>query len=139
MISWDDVNNATAYELLWRLLDGESEYERIRHNVIRNRTEVTLKTASIGERIAQQYSVKVTSVQDRVQGGTSPELVFNTDLISKCVDTLSYMCMLIYATVCLYIQCMTCGITLSYSYGCNVANGKYCFLYRSNCSNKTNC
>lgn len=82
VMSWDDVDNATGYELLWRLLDGESDYERIR--LVRNRTEVTLRNLSAStEEIARQYSVKVTSVRNRVEGGTSPELVFNTDIISK--------------------------------------------------------
>lgn len=87
MISWDDVDNATGYELLWRLQDGESDNERLR--ILRDRTEVTLRNLSAStEEIAQQYSVIVTSVRNKIEGGSSPELFFNTDIISKCIDTL---------------------------------------------------
>ena len=85
VISWDEVDDATGYELLWRLLDGESDYQRLR--VIRNRTEVTLRNLSAStdhEEIARQYSVKLTSLRNRIEGGSSPEFVFNTDIISKC-------------------------------------------------------
>ena len=83
VISWDEVDNATGYELLWRLLDGESDYQKLR--VIRNRTEVTLRNLSAStEEIARQYSVKLTSLRNRIEGGSSPEFVFNTDIISKC-------------------------------------------------------
>ena len=82
VISWDEVDNATSYELLWRLLDGNSDYQRLR--VIRNRTEVTLRNLSTStEEIARQYSIKITSVRNRIEGGHSPEFIFNTDIISK--------------------------------------------------------
>lgn len=82
VISWDEVDDATGYELLWRLLDGGSDYQRLR--VVRNRTEVTLRNLSASTKeIAQQYSIKVTSLQNRIEGGSSPEFVFNTDIISK--------------------------------------------------------
>ena len=82
MMLWDDVEGATGYELLWGLLDGESDYTRIR-----NRTEVTLKNLSdSSEENARQYSAKLISVQNRIKGGSSPEFVFTTDMISKCED-----------------------------------------------------
>ena len=82
MMLWDDVEGATGYELLWGLLDGESDYTRIR-----NRTEVTLRNLSdSSEENARQYSAKLISVQNKIKGGSSPELVFTTDMISKCED-----------------------------------------------------
>lgn len=83
MISWDAVDNATGYELFWRLLDEESDYQRIRN--FRGRTEVPLRnlTAS-SENIVRQYSVMVTSVRNQVEGGSSPKLTFTNDLTSKC-------------------------------------------------------
>jgi len=82
VISWDE-DNATSYELLWKLLDGKSDYRRMRN--IRNRTEVSIRVTNNQERIAQRYLAELTSVQNGIEGGSSPELVFNTDLISKTV------------------------------------------------------
>ena len=90
-ISWDDVDNATGYELLWRLQDGESDYEKIR--VVRNRTNIGLRNLSASsEDIPQRYSVKLTSLQNRVEGESSPEFVFVTDIISKFTNILSCLC-----------------------------------------------
>lgn len=75
MLSWDEVDNATSYKVLWRLLDEKSGYEM---TTIRNRTRLTLRHLSA----SSQYSVMVTSTKNRVEGGSS-ELVFTTDVISE--------------------------------------------------------
>ena len=81
-ISWDDVDNATGYEVLWRLEDGKSDYERIR--VVRNRTDIALRNLSASsEDTPRRYSVKLTSLQNRDEGESTPEFIFVTDIISK--------------------------------------------------------
>lgn len=88
VISWDNVDNATGYEILWRLLDEKSKYERIR--TVRNRTEISLRNLSASSKdIARRYSARVTSLQNRKEGESSEEFVFATDIISKCSTTYS--------------------------------------------------
>jgi len=85
---WDEVDNATGYEVIWTLLDEESKPETIR--VVRSRTEIALRNLSASfDDIPRRYSARITSLQNKVEGKSSPEFFFATDFISKCVNIIT--------------------------------------------------
>jgi len=79
VVSWDKVDDASGYEIQWRLID----------DMIRSSGTVTLsglRTYSytldnlhVRFSISRQYSVEVTSIQNRIRGGTSPVQMFTTN------------------------------------------------------------
>ena len=87
---WDDVDNATGYEVIWRLLDENLEPEIIR--VVRNRTEIALRNLSASfDDISRRYSARITSLQKKAEGKSSPEFVFATNFISECANVIILM------------------------------------------------
>jgi len=78
VVSWDKVDDASGYKIQWRLID----------DVIRSSGTATLSglrytldnlRVPFSENISRQYSVQVTSIQNGIEGGTSPVQMFTTN------------------------------------------------------------
>ena len=81
-VSWDGVDDATRYRLEWMLINNPFRTST------RSRTGRASITSYTLNRLSEsgEYSVQVTSLQNRIEGGTSPSVTFTASCGGAAVD-----------------------------------------------------